>query len=198
MKKNNKSSLFLFISISFILISFSSCGGNKLTRQDAASMIAKKYNLPVKETTKLGKRYLIKSWGDAGDFGMKKICTVVGERYSDVKSKLDNLQSNGLITINENIEDDDRCHYNWANVVLTDLGKNYLVRDADGEFEVMTNEILFGEVSGIQMNDQMKVAQVDYTLQRTNFTPFGSSASHASIAKHSSFSLYDDGWRINN
>jgi len=127
---------------------------------------------------------------------MEKICMVREARYSVAKSKLDDLQSKGLITINESDQYSDGCHYTWANAILTNDGKKYLVRDVNTEYEVKTCEIAFGQITGVQMNEQFKVATADYTLQRINFTPFADSSSNQDITRHANFSLYDDGWRI--
>lgn len=183
-----------------------SCGNKNLSRDKAKDLIVQEYSLPQPETTKLGKRYFKKKWGDRLAFGMEKLCWVKEEQYLvDVKSKLDNLQSKGLITINESDQNGDGCHYIWVNAILTNDGKKYLVSDSNSEYEVKTAEIAFGQITGIQISEQFKVATADYTLQRINFTPFADSSSNQDVTKHASnqdmtrhadFSLYDDGWRI--
>jgi len=75
-------------------------------------------------------------------------------------------------------------------------GKKYLVKESKGQYEVKSAEIAFGQITGVQMNEQFKVAEADYTLQRINITPFGSSSSNDIMNRQQSFSLYDDGWRI--
>ena len=87
-------------------------------------------------------------------------------------------------------------YYTWATVSLTANGKKYLVNESRGQYEVKSAEIAFGKISGIQINEQYKVAEADYTLQRINITPFGHSSSNDIMNRHQSFSLYDDGWRI--
>ena len=71
------------------------------------------------------------------------------------------------------------------------------MRDENGPFEVKTNEIEFREITSIQMLEQSKTAEVHYNLKRINFTPFATDTSQALIEKAVTFSLGDNGWRIN-
>jgi hypothetical protein len=168
-----------------------SCGSNDLSRPKAAELISRQLKLPMTETITLGKSYLKKSWDDSWG-----VCMVIGDKYPDVKKWLDELQAKDLISISEDRQHEGTCNYLYATVTLTDEGKKYLVKDADGAYHLKADELTFGEVTGIQINEQLKTAVADYTLKRTNLTPFGSNISTQPITKQATFALFDDGWRI--
>jgi hypothetical protein len=182
---------------SFHVVLFSlllvSCG-NKLSRGKAEELIAKNMNLPAIQTIQLGTSFLKRSWSDPSR--MPAMCMGTGEKYSDVQARLDELQSKGLISVGEYHQHRGECNYLWATVALTNDGKKYLVSDANGVFQVKAYELTFGEVTGIQINEQFKVAEADYTLKITNRTPFGSTFSADPISRKATFALFDDGWRI--
>lgn len=59
----------------------------------------------------------------------------------------------------------------------------------------------FGEIKGIVENPGTNFAQVEFTLLRTNVTPFGEilmgyNSQDQEIIKSQTFIKYDDGWRI--
>ena len=185
------------LSMGIIVFFMSGCS-KTLSRDEAETLIKQKHNLPQIETVKIVKNYHKSHYGDRGGFGMEIVTIVTSPYYSEFKTMLDGLQSKGLITVNETKEYNGGIHYTWATVSLTDEGKKYLVKESRGEYEIKSAEITFGQITGIQMNDQAKVAEADYTLQRINITPFGSASSNDIMNRHQSFSLYDDGWRIGN
>ena len=112
------------------------------------------------------------------------------------------FQNNGLIVIGQkNIQGINGWTWelqSWLvyTVTLTDEGKKYLISESDMEFEFKTCELNFGEITGIQMQEQVKVATVNYTIVR-KATPFGFNISQGSENRTAVFSLFDDGWRIN-
>lgn len=64
-------------------------------------------------------------------------------------------------------------------------------------------DLTFGEITGIQLNDQAGTAVVEYTVKRTNWTPFGEYYRKSgpadlpdTTARKASFTRYDDGWRL--
>ncbi|MGB3345042.1 MAG: hypothetical protein WBA61_14130 [Aequorivita sp.] len=86
---------------------------------------------------------------------------------------------------------------------LTPKGKEYLkseIKTAGYEKYVMVKQadLEFGEITGIKSYPENSSAMVDYTIKRTNITPFGA-LSHLKeeiIEKTASFDKYDDGWRL--
>lgn len=176
-----------------------SCSGNNLSRQKAAELISRQLKLPATQTIVLGS-YFKRSWSDpaSGPFGISAACLVSGggKDYSDVEQFLAGLQSKGLITIGERKDHNGECNYLYATTILTDEGKQYLVKESGGAHEVKAYELGFGEVTGIQINEQLKTAEADYTLSVTNITPFGNNTPTQPIYRKATFALFDDGWRI--
>ena len=185
-----------FLLVSIILLS--SCSNN-LSRQKAAELISRQQKLPVTQTIVLGS-YFKRAWSDpaSGAFGISAACLVSGgdKNYSDVAQSLAELQSKGLISIGERKDHNGECNYLYATTKLTDEGKKYLVKESGGVHELKAYDLAFGEVTGIQINEQLKTAEADYTIRVTNITPFGSNISTAPINRKATFALFDDGWRI--
>ena len=64
-------------------------------------------------------------------------------------------------------------------------------------------DLVFGEITGIQVNEQVGTATVEYSVRRTNWSPFGDyykrqtpQAYPEVIAQSATFSRYDNGWRL--
>lgn len=173
---------------------------NNLSRSKAEELIVKAYNLPQPETLTLDKSYINDSRGDqSGPFGIGQVCLMIGgNKYSDKKEMLNELESKHLITIKESTTREGACTYLWKDAVLTDEGKKYLLSETEGQYVVRVCEIAFNEVTGIQTLGDNKVAVADFTLKRINITPFGKNISQRPFsAPQATFSLFDDGWRIN-
>lgn len=195
MKTKNRivaSFIFLFVSI-FLL----SCSKN-LSRENAEDLIIKKFNLPRTETMQIKKTYYVENHSLGTGFCPVGIYSGSDEnRYSNYKQLIEALQSNGMVLVNEDKKIENQICWTWANVLLTDEGKKYLVQENDKQYELKTCEVVFGEITGIQIQEQFKVAEVNYTLIRKNITPFGSNISQEPETRSASFALFDDGWRIN-
>lgn len=191
--------LVLKMGLALAIMLICSCNSNDLSRQKAAELISKQQKLPVTQTFVLGS-YFKSSRSDpaSGPFGMTAACLVSGggEDYSEVKQVLTELQSKGLITVGERTDKNGECNYIYATTTLTDEGKKYLVKESDGTHEVKIYDLAFGEVTGIQINEQLKIAEADYTLKIINITPFGKNISTVPIYRKATFALFDDGWRI--
>src|SRR5258708_29268827 len=168
---------------------------NALSRRKAEELIAKTLHLPATQTIVLGS-YFKRSWSDpaSGTFGISAACLVSGgdKSYSDMEQFLAGLQSKGLISIGERKDHNGECNFLYATTNLTEEGKKYLVKEADGIHEVKAYELAFGEVTGIQVFEQSKTALADYTLKITNITPFGSNLSAQPISRKATFALFDD------
>jgi hypothetical protein len=201
--KNISTAIFLAI----IYIFFSSCG-NDLSRSKAKDAIIAKYNLPSKETKEIPKSYYVSQYNEGGF--LPPVGLWNGENYPKHKNTLDMWQSQGLITLQEM---DDResngLHWVYKKIDLTEKGKKFLISDEKEKFIVQTCELEFGEVTGIRIQEQAKIAEVEFTLNRVNCSPFTETryGSHSAYDKSwdytrdpykrkISFSLYDDGWRI--
>ena len=181
--------------ITLTFIGLSSCG-NDLSRGKAASIIEEAYKFPKSESIGIQKSYIKKSWNDPSSF--PAICFVTDDmKYSNVNKMLDAVQAKQLITIVERTTKSGECNYIWADVVLTDEGRKYLMNETDQKLVVRTAEIALDEITGIQMNEQSKTAVADFTLKRINITPFATETTDAPSGGQVMFSLFDDGWRIN-
>lgn len=89
---------------------------------------------------------------------------------------------------------------------LTEKGKQYAVSgvfNTDNMYiqgvNVKVAKLSFGEITGIVERKEFNIAEVSYTLVRSNITPFGRIAfgyNESPISKTVTFTKYDDGWRI--
>ena len=159
-------------------------------------MISESSHLPASQTIKLGKRFLKRSWvyPPTGEV----ILSGNDIMYDDVQKELAGLQKNDLISIIETQENQGAAHWSFANVKLTDEGKKLLVTETATEYQLKANDIVFGEVTGIQINEQSHKAEVHYTLKRANMTHFAKDVSIEPFNRTASFALFDDGWRVEN
>lgn len=194
MKTIKKLTTLLLLSMSCLLLF--SCSKD-LSRDKAKDLIVKKYGLPNYETSKINKEYLklweclykMRDW-EGGCIG----CGAFPENLTQ-------FQNNRLIVIGQkNIQGINGWTGNlqsWLvyTITLTDEGKKYLINETAQEFEFKTCDLCFGEITGIQMQEQFKVATANYTIIRKT-TPFGINISQAPENRTANFSLFDDGWRI--
>ena len=172
-----------------------SCSNKNLSRGQAAELISRSLKLPEVKTVELRKSFVKKFWSDPSS--MPAVFAGNANEYSEAKTKLDELEAKGLISVGETKEHrNGGGNFLYATVKLTDAGRKYLVKETDFAYQVKTGEIVFGEVTGVQIHEQFKVAEADYTLKWANMTPFGSSVSTQPINRKASFGLFDDGWRI--
>ena len=191
--------MFKTLTLGMIILIFPGCSNN-LSRGKAEDLIVKKYNVPSIETIKIRKVYLRGETMYSINQGDERI-------GNDLKSK-------GLITIVEDNEVTNNgfnryTHWTKMNVVLTLEGKKYFISEHSEQlesgtiinvYEVKTCDISFGEISGIQEQEQLNVAEVSYNLVRKNITPIGMSynITEGIIEKKDVFTKYDDGWRFYN
>jgi|GEM_PF-2540941 len=196
MKLIKKLTTVFLLSISCLLLF--SCSKD-LSRDKAKDLIIKKYGLPKYETNKINKEYL-QMWGciykmlnwEGGCIG----CDAFPNKY------LTKFQNNGLIVIGQKnvqgINERSGSLQSWLvyTVTLTNEGRKYLISESAQKFEFKTCDLSFGEITGIQMKEQFKVATANYTIIR-KATPFGINISQEPENRSANFSLFDDGWRIN-
>ena len=146
------------------LLVFTACG--ELSRGKAKDEIIKDKQLPQTETVKLNKKFL-KDHQYVG--GFPKVCLNNYERFSQREKQLTELQEKGYITFKDDEYYDD-CNDLYTNIILTEKGKKDLVKENNGQYEIKLCNIEFGEITGIVEYKEFKVADVKYTLVRTNIT----------------------------
>jgi len=163
----------------FIYILISSCSSEKLDREKAFQLIKENRHYPkaapyyiFTADPKFARKML-----DAGleDDGMLKITRT--QKLSEVGNPLIGFTDKAKPYLLETSEKDR-------------ADKIQLVKLADENLE---------EITGIQMLDGDKKAVVEYTTSYKNPTPFAVLAEHRLKEKKekiANFSLYDDGWRL--
>jgi hypothetical protein len=183
--------------ISALVLGSCSACSRDLSRSKAAELISSQQHLPRTQTITLSGKYLRRSWSrPVVGFGTVTLCVHEGAKYGDVEDRLVYYQSKGLISIGF-VRDNGSCPAIYATVSLTNEGRKYIAAaDSVESHKVKGFDLVFGDVTGIQTNEQFKAAQVDYTLKLTNITPFGSNAGAEPIPRVATFAQFDDGWRI--
>lgn len=171
MKKNIKNTLLLITSLLIL-----SCS-DKLDRDKASEIIIKHYEYPNTETV--------------------TIPTYI--KYSKLFSDLQKDIADSLLT--QEISGRGFGVYGimqaTVHLELTEKGKKYVDDTTDNS--VILNERVFKEITGIKFLDKETKAIIDFTAIRKNITPFGEHRDYkdGDEVKYSiPFSLYDDGWRI--
>lgn len=174
-----------------------SCSSDKLTRGKAKRLILKIQKYPIPLTRNIPKNYYIDCWCSGWS-------TCLGGSKSDWEndSKDINLFLNrGLVSIGEETTPSGECNYLYKVITITDKGKQLLINETEGGFEVKTSELEFVEVTGVLETENKKEAEVEFTTRINNQTNF---AAKEPVGKEPSELIknsvrmvkYDDGWRI--
>jgi len=190
-----KNDFLKFVFVALISIFFFSCSKD-LSRSEAEDLIIQNLNLPQPETSQFDVLYV------EGDIPWN--LTHISKEEESMLSSFSNKGLINIIKIPHNTKISGPmggtiATQNWTTikVELTNEGRKYLVQENKDYYTIKICEITFGEVTGIQTNEQSGIAEVNYTLKRENITPFGINISQTPLNRMTSFSLYDDGWRIN-
>ena len=115
--------MFLLLVIGIMICSCK----KELSQEEAMSAIILKYNLPSYETTELIKEYYVSQYDESNSW-FPAVGLWGGQKYSENKKMLNELQTKGVITL----EDKDRresngLHWMYKEAVLTDKGKQYFI-----------------------------------------------------------------------
>jgi hypothetical protein len=192
-----KHSIFLIIGIMLML---SSCQKH-LSREDTKKMIATKENFPIKKNYEITKSYI----KDVNTVG-RGVTAIIDENQS--KDNVFRLFANkGLIKLTETTQRDETTQWPFGTTIrtwfivaisITETGKPYLIQENSGSYTVNLWETDINEITGIQEMQENKTTVVNYSISNKNITPFGEifNDCNVSASKTSNFSLYDDGWRI--
>ncbi|HAZ00598.1 MAG: hypothetical protein A2W90_04920 [Bacteroidetes bacterium GWF2_42_66] len=192
----------LFLLFVIIIPMVSSCQEH-LSREYAKKVIIERRNYPIPYTYEITKSF-IKDMQSSG----RGVSIVLGEdEFKEKEQVIYQFESAGLIQLKKTPKREESTAFllgtnvrTWTqvNVSLTEAGRKYLVEENEGLYVVRLWEIDLKEITGIQEFTEQKIASVDYTIFNKNITPFGTIFSDKNDIdrKSASFSLYDDGWRI--
>lgn len=179
----------------FCLLLLFSCSSN-LSEQKAEELIKEKLELPQTQSTELQKSYYVRQYNEGGFIPPVGLWS--GKKYNEAKQYLDNLISAGVISL----EEKDRRSSNGLHMVtmelsLTSEGSKYLIDENNNAFTVKTHELDFGEITGIKTMEEFKIAEVDYTLENKNYTPFAHHKNTDPVNRSITIEKYDKSWKIN-
>lgn len=169
------------------------------TTSEAKDLIIKKEGFPQYRTIEIKKEYLQSRrvlWGFAKVRGWEG--TYLDSE--ELSESLNYYSNNKLIVIGkkniEGINDWSGVLESWLvyTITPTDEGKKYIVSENAEEYIFKTCDLNFGEITGIQMQEQFKTATANYTII-IKPTPFGFNISQGSENRTAKFSLFNDGWR---
>jgi hypothetical protein len=177
------------------LCSLIACTKRELSRTDAATAIAASAKFPIPEAREIPSECQ-KSHHD-GHLFLFTWQAINNERpVPDINL----FVLNGLLTVTPHGQPG-----NWFSDVtlsFTDAAKVYQLPSKSG-LSVKLCDQVFNEITGIRTDEQSGTAVVEYSLRRTNWTPFGdyyrkqdSRAYPEVIATRATFTRYDDGWRL--
>lgn len=190
----------LLLCISIFLFS---CSKN-LSRDKAKDEITKKMGYPIPITYSFGKHHK----KDYQMTGRGPVNITLGEKYEDVKQMLSFFQDKGVIVIKEEPRSEEQNQWlfgyslqTWIDIQISisETGRQYLKSENENSITVQLWYEDIDKISGIQEIDKNN-SEATFTTINKNITPFGeyfnSDYSHVKT-KTVSFSLFDDGWRIN-
>lgn len=194
-----KNLLFLLLIIPFIS---TSCQ-KELKREDAKTMIAVNKGYPIKKNFEITKSFI----KDVNTEGRGATAIIGEDEFKETEKAINQFASLNLLKLDETPHREETTQFlfgttvrTWTTVKvsLTDEGKKYLVQDNGKSYFVTLWEIDINEITGIQEMKEVKIANVDYTISNKNITPFGEIFNDKDqiTTMSASFSLYDDGWRI--
>lgn len=160
------------IPLIFIVILFSGCSNDDLSRAEAKNQIIESYKLPNIEHADI----------PGGEFGFN---------ISQLSPEMSELVNNGYINYKKK-----RGIPPGVNFFMTRKAKPYF---NDKEKVFAGNLLEFGEVTGIKYNESKNRASVFFNLVRKDITPFGKYNKRLEgeiINDEIEFELFDDGWRV--
>jgi hypothetical protein len=165
-----------------------SCNG-ELSRSQAEDLLIKGLEYPQAESHKLvikdgsvTKYYTLRTWEKYKNVGLLT--------YSDYGTP-QSPSGFSKVTLGGDV-------YGFK-AELTPKGKEYFLEEVETNIIlVKLADIEFGKITGVKTNPERNTAQVEYTVKRSNITPFGElqELQEETIPKYASFEKYDDGWRL--
>lgn len=199
-ESNNRflSVILRLIAVVVVLCSVASCNTRSLSRATAEQAITASGKFPIASHREIKREYhkrdsdgLVFFYNESG----------MGDKVVPMPDISYFIEA-GLLTST----DAGRFGPNYSNIALgfADRTKSYEV-PTDNRYwmGIKLCDLVFGAITGIQVNEQAGTATVDYTIRPTNWTPFGDYYKRQSpqdfpevIAQSATFSRYDNGWRL--
>lgn len=194
----------LYITISLSLLA-ASCQKH-LDRNEAKVQIANHDGViyyPQKHTYEITKNYI----KDMQTEGLGATAVIGEDEFEPIQKNIERFAQLGLIKLTETPQREETTAFlfgttvrTWTSVKveLTEEGKKYLELNKENNFEIKLWDTDIKEITGIKEIKELKTAEVEYTIYNTNITPFGEIFSEKNRIqnRNATFSLYDDGWRI--
>lgn len=180
------------ILLFFLLILATSCS-NELSRSKAKDILISELGYPQNEPKRMiikdgsvSKYFTIKTWEKYKEAGL----LTHGDYGSPQSSKGFSKVTLGGDSYGFKAE-------------LTSEGKKYYIDSDSGDgvtqyVNIKLADLEFVEITGIQSKPEGNHAFVEYTIKRTNITPFGQleDLKEETIKKSANFEKFDDGWRL--
>lgn len=212
--ENRRTTLGAFFPTSallMVMLALTSCS-NELTRDDAKDLLVEKYSFPYVEFENM------QMLGNVSPKrGQDNVPAEAANGFGQTEQRwisIAPLVDAGLLVRGNGRRVD--VYTAWGapkrygpslTYTFTSLTNKYLQpgsrinTDEDGRhrFVAMVCEVHLGEVTGIKFDDAKTTAQVEYTIERKNFSPFQLLWVYPKPdreAKTAVFELYDDGWRL--
>lgn len=194
-----RASQYVACSMMALALLLSGACSNSLSRPDAGAILAKRF--PVVETRTIGTRY--KKY--AGKYFSWSAQVMPGYPADADFNEIEFLLGQSEVYEKALMAETDTPGSPYAQVLLspTEDGQKYVTRTrSPGLYDVKICEIVFGEVTGIQLTGPSD-AVVEYSLRRTNWSPFGKwykmkdpSQYPELVPQRAEMQKFDDGWRI--
>jgi hypothetical protein len=192
MLRTIRTTLLLFV----VACSLIACGKRELSRAEAATAITTATTFPTAEGAEI-----LNSCQKSDYDGHLFQYSYGADNNSLPVPDISYFVANGLLTITPaghpgNV---------FSDVALgfTEATKAYQMPSSKYRLGIKLCDRVFGEITGIQTNEQSGTAVVEYSLRRSNWTPFGEYYRKANpnaypevIPSRATFTRYDDGWRI--
>lgn len=192
MKMTKAPTLFALLALLFL----ASCKDRSLSRPTAAASITTQTSFPVAEYRRLSPSQFYKMDSNGSFF-------INNWPFGTSPIPLDiaHFIQAGLLTAV--YVDHSGNVMSTVRLASTATTKAYAGPGARGAFQIKICDQVFGDVTGIQTDEQAGTLIVEYSIKRTNWTPFGEYYRQQNpqqypetIARKATFKLYDDGWRL--
>lgn len=182
------------ILILLLALFFVSCSNN-LTRSEAKKQIfAKNKEMICKFTVQ-------KSW--RSDYRSDGFCTAIitnPPSRSEIE-KINYFINKGLLHLNQETIYRDCAQWIYNSLSATPKGQPFIVIEKNNKIYIRSAKFSVDQVTGIQENEKLLTAKVEYKLKKIENTPFADywdvNCYDTEDILEAYFTKYDDGWRIN-